>query len=38
MKITLGDVSHTLDYLFEDYEIEVDGEWKPFGVEVKEEK
>ena len=32
VKITLGDVSHTLDYLFEDYEIEVDGEWQPFGV------
>lgn len=36
LKITLGDVSHTLDYLFEDYEIEVDGEWKPFGVEIEE--
>ena len=32
VKITLGDVSHTLDYLFEDYEIEVNGEWQPFGV------
>lgn len=32
VKITLGEVSHTLDYLFEDYEIEVNGEWKPFGV------
>ena len=32
LKITLGDVSHTLDYLFEDYEIEVNGEWQPFGV------
>ena len=32
VKITLGDVSHTLDYLLEDYEIEVNGEWLPFGV------
>lgn len=32
VKITLGEVSHTLDYLFEDYEIEVNGEWLPFGV------
>lgn len=37
VKITLGDVSHTLDYLFEDYEIEVDGEWQPFGV-IDEDK
>lgn len=36
LKITLGNVSHTLDYLFEEYEIEVNGEWKPFGIEVKE--
>ena len=33
LKITLGDVSHTLDYLFEEYEIEFDGGWKPFGIE-----
>lgn len=33
LKITLGNVSHTLDYLFEDYEIEVNGEWQPFGIE-----
>ena len=33
LKITLGNVSHTLDYLFEEYEIEVNGEWLPFGVE-----
>lgn len=33
VKITLGNESHTLDYLFENYEIEVDGEWKPFGIE-----
>lgn len=32
VKITLGNVSHTFDYLFEDYEIEVNGEWQPFGV------
>lgn len=32
VKITLGNESHTLDYLFEDYEIEVNGEWLPFGV------
>lgn len=32
VKITLGNESHTLDYLFENYEIEVGGEWIPFGV------
>ena len=32
VKITLGNESHTLDYLFENYEIEVNGEWHPFGV------
>ena len=37
LKITLGNVSHTLDYLFEDYEIEVNGEWLPFGV-IDEDK
>ena len=37
VKITLGDSSYSLECLFEDYEIEVDGEWKPFGVEVEEE-
>ena len=31
--LTLGVASYSLDYLFEDYEIEVNGEWKPFGVE-----
>ena len=36
VKITLGNESHTLDYLFEDYELEVNGEWLPFGVEEKE--
>lgn len=30
--LTLGVASYCLDYLFEDYEIEVDGEWQPFGV------
>ena len=32
VKITLGDSSYSLERLFEDYEIEVDGEWRPFGV------
>lgn len=32
VKITLGDASYSLECLFEDYEIEVNGEWKPFGV------
>ena len=32
VKITLGDSSYSLDCLFEEYEIEVDGEWIPFGV------
>lgn len=32
VKITLGNESHTLDYLFENYEIEVNGEWHPFGI------
>ena len=35
--ITLGDSSYSLEHLFEDYEIEVNGEWIPFGVEVEEE-
>ena len=35
--LTLGVASYTLDYLFEDYEIEVDGEWLPFGV-IDEDK
>ena len=34
--LTLGVASYCLQYLFEDYEIEVNGEWKPFGVEVKD--
>ena len=37
VKITLGDASYSLEHLFEDYEIEVNGEWIPFGVEVEEE-
>lgn len=32
VKITLGNESHTLDYLFEEFEIEIDGKWLPFGV------
>ena len=32
VKITLGDSSYSLECLFEDYEIEVNGEWLPFGV------
>lgn len=31
--ITLGDSSYSLERLFEDYEIEVDGDWLPFGIE-----
>ena len=30
--LTLGVASYTLDYLFEDYEICIYGEWQPFGV------
>ena len=30
--LTLGVASYTLDYLLEDYELEVNGEWLPFGV------
>lgn len=30
--LTLGDASYSLECLFEDYEIKVDGEWQPFGV------
>ena len=30
--VTLGLASYTLDYLFEDCEIEVNGKWQPFGV------
>lgn len=37
VKITLGDASYSLERLFEDYEIEVNSEWKPFGVEAGEE-
>ena len=36
--IVLGVASYTLDCLFEDCEIEVNGEWQPFGTEVKEEE
>lgn len=30
--LTLGVASYSLNYLLEDYEIEVNGEWLPFGV------
>lgn len=30
--IVLGVASYTLDCLFEEFEIEIDGEWLPFGV------
>ena len=30
--LILGVASYTMDYLLEDYEIEVNGEWQPFGV------
>lgn len=31
--LTLGVASYCLDYLFEDYEICIYGEWQPFGIE-----
>lgn len=31
--VTLGVANYSFDYLFEDYEIEINGEWLPFGVE-----
>ena len=34
--IVLGVASYTLDCLFEEFEIEIDGEWQPFGVLVEE--
>ena len=30
--LTLGVANYSFDYLFEDYEIEIYGEWQPFGV------
>ena len=36
--MTLGVASYSLDYLFEEYEIEMNGEWQPFGTEVKEKE
>ena len=36
--LTLGVASYALDYLFEEYEIEINGEWYPFGTEVKDEE
>lgn len=35
--LTLGVASYTMDYLLEDYELEVNGEWLPFGV-IDEDK
>lgn len=34
--LTLGVASYSFDYLFEDCEIEINSEWRPFGTEVKE--
>ena len=34
--VTLGLASYTLDYFFDYYEIEMNGEWKPFGIEVED--
>ena len=34
--IVLGVASYTLDCLFEECELEIDGEWMPFGVLVEE--
>lgn len=34
--IVLGVASYTLDCLFEECELEINGEWQPFGIEVKE--
>lgn len=34
--LCLGVDNFTLDYLFENYEIEVNGEWIPFGIEIEE--
>lgn len=34
--LTLGVASYALDYLFEEYELEMNGVWQPFGIEVKE--
>ena len=31
--LSLGVDNFALEYLFEDYEIEIDGEWLPFGIE-----
>jgi hypothetical protein len=30
--LTLGVASYALDYLFEEYELEINSEWQPFGV------
>lgn len=34
--LTLGVASYSFDYLLEDYEIEINNEWQPFGVEDTE--
>lgn len=34
--LTLGVASYCFDYLFVDYEIEINNKWQPFGVEDKE--
>lgn len=36
-QIVLGNNAHGLQNLFDDYEMWVDGGWKPFGVEVEDE-
>ena len=35
-ELVLGKNSHSLQYLFDNYEIWVDGGWKPFGIEIEE--
>ena len=35
-ELVLGKNSHSLQYLFDNYEMWVDGNWKPFGVEIEE--
>ena len=35
-QIVLGNNAHGLQNLFDDYEIWVDGGWKPFGIEIEE--
>ena len=33
--VTLGVANYSFNYLFEDYEIEINGEWRPFGIKEK---